>query len=159
MTWARFVTLLVWMAVGASALAWWMSAARPGIPPGSPVPVAPEAPVAPADWSLMLRGAPSSDQAAAAAAPLGVDASRFRLLGVAGPARGGERSGVALLSVDGAPPRALKVGQVIDGRMAVLEITGHEVRIGPVGGPAAITLQAPLLPPPATGTMPGIAPS
>ena len=154
MTLLRIVTLLVWTAVGASAVSWWLSGTSLTRPAGQAVAVAPAATVPPADWSSML-GAGSADAVRPNAQSAAADASRFRLLGVAGPVRSDSRNGVALLSVDGAPARAFKVGQMIDGQLTVLAITAHEVRIGPVGGATALTLQAPLMPPPATGSLPG----
>ena len=153
MTLARLVTLLVWMAVGISAVAWWQTGVTSARPTGPVTGVAVEAGVAPADWSPLLRA--SASGTAAAVAPSIADAGRFRLLGVAGPMQGGSRTGVALLSIDGCPVRALKAGQTIDGPFTLLEINAHEVRIGRDGGPATITLRVPLLPPASTGVLPG----
>ena len=148
----RIVTLLVWMAVGAGAVGWWLAGAALMRVSDHPVPVAPTAVVPPADWASAL-GPMGADPARAPAPGAMAQASRLRLVGVAGPVRSDARSGVALLSVDGAAARAYRVGQVVDGQWTVLEITAHEVRLGPERGPASLTLQTPLLPPAATGTM------
>ncbi|MFM8796759.1 MAG: hypothetical protein ACKOFK_08460, partial [Betaproteobacteria bacterium] len=90
---------------------------------------------------------------AAPAAPLGravSDAPGLRLLGVAGPVRPSAQ-GVALLSVGGQPARAYKPGDAVDATRVVLEVTAHTVKIGPPGGATSVTLEAPLLPPAATG--------
>lgn len=153
--WIRFVTFALWLAVAASAVAWIMpwikpKAAEPAGPAGV---VSVENAVPPADWSPLLTRAP----AVAEAAPLATDASRFRLVGVAGPLRASGQ-GVALLSIDGKPPRAFRPGEVVDGTRVVMEVSAHTVKIGAPGGPPSLTLQAPLLPPPATGVPAGMAP-
>jgi general secretion pathway protein C len=152
--WIRFVTFFVWLAVGASAVAWMLPMFRPA--PGGAAPgassMALDGGIPPADWSALLTRAP----AAAEPPPVAADASRFRLVGVAGPLRASGQ-GVALLSIDGKAPRALRTGEVVEGNRVVLEVTAHTVKIGVPGGPPTLTLQAPLLPPPATGVPPGFA--
>ena len=61
------------------------------------------------------------------------------------------------MSIDGKPPRALRAGDVLEGGLLVMEVTAHTVKLGPPGGPATLTLQVPLLPPPATGVPAGAA--
>ena len=149
----RLVTFSLWLAVGASAVAWflpWLNTA-PADPSLAPAPVAAEAPVQAADWSSVLARKPSGP--AQATAPS--DASRFRLVGVAGPARASSQ-GVALLSIDGKPAQAYRPGEAVDGPRVVLEVTAHTVKIGLPGGPANLVLQAPLLPAPATGVPAGL---
>ncbi len=152
--WSRLLTFFVWLAVGASVVAWALPMMRSA--PGTPQPVsgrvAPDAPVPVADWSALFgRGA-----AASAALPVAAQANRFRLVGVAGPVRP-SGPGVALVSIDGKPPRALRAGDVLEGGLLVMEVTAHTVKLGPPGGPATLTLQVPLLPPPATGVPAGAA--
>ena len=154
--WIRFVTFVLWLAVGASAVAWIMPWVKPSAtePAAAPVPVAMDGAVPPSDWSpLLTRGS-----AGPAVAPVASDASRFRLVGVAGPVRASGGQGVALLSIDGKPARAFRPGEVVDGARVVMEVTAHTVKIGVPGAPPSLTLQAPLLPPPATGVPAGFAP-
>jgi general secretion pathway protein C len=87
--------------------------------------------------------------------PVASDASRFRLVGVAAPVRASGQ-GVAILSVDGTPPRAFKPGDAVDDARVVIEVSAHTVKIGPRGGPPNLVLQVPLLPPPATGVPAGV---
>jgi general secretion pathway protein C len=150
----RFVTFVVWLVVGATAVAWIM----PWIKPKASTPAAPaltvsvENAVLPADWSPLLSRTPAAPEVAVAP-----DAARFRLVGVAGPVRASS-GGVALLSIDGKPPRAFKPGETIEDGRVVMEVTAHTVKIGAPGGPASLILQAPLLPPPTTGVPAGLAP-
>jgi len=154
--WIRFATFVLWLAVGASAVAWIMPWMTPKVEPtpGLDVPgrVAPAVP--PADWSPLLIGAPAAPERAQG----GTEDSRFRLVGVAGPLRASGQ-GVALLSIDGQPPRAFRPGQAVDDAHEVIEVTANTVKIGPRGGPASLVLQAPLLPPPATGVPVGSRPA
>ena len=89
------------------------------------------------------------------------DASRFRLIGLAankvsdGDTRAGK--GLALIAVDDKPARAFRAGDVIDGQRVVQSVNANSVKIGMPQGPALITLQAPLLPGPATGSLPPVA--
>ena len=71
--------------------------------------------------------------------------------------RGGDAQGlggVALLSVDGQPARAVRVGQTVDGNLVLQRVDASGAQIGPADGPAALTLALPTLPPPATGSLP-----
>jgi len=93
-------------------------------------------------------GQPAVDPGAAAQL-----VSRLRILGAVASA-GVQGVGVALLSIDGRPPRAVRVGSVIDGDMVLLALTQRQAEIGPAAGPALARIDLPALPPPATGTLP-----
>lgn len=146
--WVKFLTFALWLGVGASALAWlmprWGAPAQPAVPPAVAVPAQPSAP--PADWSALW----SSPAASPGPTAPTMEAARIRLVGVAGPVRPSSQ-GVALLSLDGQTPRAYRPGDRVDEQRVVLEVTAHTVKIGEAGGPASLTLEAPRLPPPATG--------
>jgi general secretion pathway protein C len=79
--------------------------------------------------------------------------ARVRVLGAVAPLPG-RTDGVALLSIDGKPPRAIRIGQVIDGEMVLLGLNQRQAEIGPAGGPVMASIELPRLPPPATGTLP-----
>ena len=61
-------------------------------------------------------------------------------MGVMAPLDGESRSGVALLSLDGKPARAYKVGQSVDGELVVQKILQKQVMIGRADAPASLTL-------------------
>lgn len=149
----RWLAFAVWAAVAASAVFWGLRllAAGPALPPQA-VPVAPAAP-APGDALRVLGGPP-----AAAPLPAAVPApgsSRFALLGLVvprGQAAAGE--GLALIAVDGKPPRALRVGATVDGDLVLQRVHARGVDLGARGAAAAFSLAAPVLPPPAAGGVP-----
>ena len=153
--WIRFVTFAVWMVAAASAAAWllpqWRSAS--GADGSSPAPVAMERGVPPADWGPALTHPQASPGAAAPPTDAALDAARFKLVGVAGPLKPNGQ-GVALLSVDGKPAQAYAVGEQVAPQRVVQEVSAHMVRIGVPGGAPTVTLQVPLLPPPAEGVRP-----
>ncbi|MBM3388189.1 MAG: hypothetical protein FJY26_01585 [Betaproteobacteria bacterium] len=149
------MTFALWLAVGASAVAWLMPwlGPRPQSDTRGATAVPAQPTVAPARWSVLGNSVAASADAATAT----VQESRIRLVGVAGPVRASGQ-GVALLSLDGQAARAFRPGDPVDGSRVVLEVTGHAVTIGPPGGPPSVSLQAPLLPPPATGRPAGAPP-
>lgn len=149
---ARSFAFLVWALAAAAGVFWGLKLfARP-------VPAPAQAEVAvrtlpPADLSRVL-GVPvaPAEEEDAEASEADAGDGRFVLVGVVAP-RGApaSRDGVALIAVDGKPPKAYRVGAVIDGGEIVQAVEQRGVRIGPRGAPARIALELPPLPPPATG--------
>jgi general secretion pathway protein C len=80
--------------------------------------------------------------------------SRFRLLGVAAPRQGGDLTGLALIAVDGKPARSYAVGKPVDGDLLLQSVHARGARLGAKGAAPQVTLELPLLPPPATGSLP-----
>lgn len=154
---SRILALLVWAAVAASLAFWglrWM--ARPAaVPPGTSS-VALSSTALRGDVTRLLSPPANAADEPSAPSQQAMLASRLQLVGVVAPRRQGE-AGVALLVVDGKPARAYKTGRVIDGDLVLQSVTQQGVQIGPSGGPAAVNLNLPLLPPAATGTLPGVA--
>lgn len=148
----RLLTFAIWAVAAASAAFWGLRLlARPASTPDAVV--ATQLPVMPGGNLVRLFGAPPPAPVAVAA-PVG---NRFRLLGVVAP-RGGQRSGLALISVDGRPARPLGVGARVDGEVRVLAVSHRRVDLG-VGGPGAsragggatIALELPAVPEPNRG--------
>lgn len=81
-------------------------------------------------------------------------AARVQLLGVVAPRGSSNGPGVALLVVDGKPARAFKTGYAVDGDLIVQTVSQQGVEIGPRGGPAALSLELPLMQAAATGSLP-----
>lgn len=153
---SRIFALVIWAAVAASVAYWglrWL--AQPTGVPVHATPVSMDG-GAQGDLRRLLAGPPKAasgaDQGAQSAASALV--ARLKLLGVVAPRQDGQPGGVALLSIDGKPPRAVRVGGVIDGETVLLALTQRGASIGPAGGPPAATLDLPLLPPPLTGSLP-----
>jgi len=78
---------------------------------------------------------------------------RLKLLGVIAPRHENDSAGVALLSLDGKPARAVRVGMVIDGDYMLRTIDQHSIGIGKADGAVAASMDLPLMPPPATGAL------
>jgi general secretion pathway protein C len=151
---SRIFALIIWAAVAASLAYWglrWL--ARPTGVPTNATPVSMDSGTQ-GDLRRLLTGpakasGPQVDTSAASAL-----ASRMKLLGVVAPRQETDHNGVALISIDGKPPKAIRVGGVIEGDTVLQSLTQRGASIGPAGGPAAATLDLPLLPPPATGSLP-----
>jgi general secretion pathway protein C len=137
----RLMTLLIWAAVLAGAVAWGLplfTRSTP-VPPGTSL----AAPAAPAGAGLvrLLGQAPA---APVVEAPVVVADSRFRLLGVVAP-RAGAASGLALISVDGKPARAVGVGRELEPGLRLLRVGHRQVELGATAGAPAVTLTLPAL--------------
>ena len=154
----RFVTFGVWALVGGSAmlLALRLLPTPLTAPPGVQA-LAPEAP--PPASLTRLFGQAAAEAPPPVAAP---SDGRFRLLGVVAPREAGLQTaqGVALLSVDGGPPKAFRVGQVVEGGLRLLAVEAGAAGLGQNGVISVqLQLQAPpaaatgSLPPPALGPM------
>ncbi|MDT7837590.1 hypothetical protein [Aquabacterium sp. OR-4] len=155
------MSLLVWAAVGVSALVWGLKFWGRGtpVPPGASV--AQLAPPAGMDLSRVLGTPPP--QPVDAPAPVVAD-SRFRLLGVAAP-RAGQSGGLALIAVDGKPPRTWLVGREVEPGLRLLAVSHRRAELGVPGTPPSVTLELPMLamaqrgrPGEVPGAMPGAMP-
>jgi len=153
---SRILALIIWAAVAASLAYWglrWL--AQPtGVPPNA-TPVSLDDGIH-GDLHRLLAGpataASGADQPDTSAAS--ALASRMKLLGVVAPREAGGAGGVALVSIDGKPPRAIRVGGVIEGDLLLQSLTQRGAAIGQANAPASVTLDLPLLPGPATGALP-----
>lgn len=154
----RFATLLVWTLVGCSAGALGLRLL--------PKPLLVQAQTAPAEAlasgsleRLLGRGDLPSEPSVAPQAP---SDSRFHLVGLVAPRDSAQASqqGLALIGVDDTPPRALRVGQMVEGDLEVLKVEPHLVSLGRQG---VVQVQLRLDPPApaAQGSLPpamGLAP-
>ena len=70
-------------------------------------------------------------------------ASRFSLVGVLADSSAG---GVAIIAVDGAPPKPFRVGAWLSDGLVLQSVSGRKATLGSErGGPAAVTLELPAL--------------
>ena len=140
---ARLSAFLVWALLGLAIVYWGMALGlRSPAAPAQTLAVA-DAAAPRTDLSRLLGATPAQPEAAPSP-----DESRFKLLGLVAPKRvdGHEQEGVALISVDGGPPRTVRVGALVDGERKLLTIHGNSVSIGRDGQPAFTLSLAPLLP-------------
>lgn len=152
---ARIAAFFLWAAT-AACLAYW------GLRVGVEARPLPES-VQPVSTAMVLRGdvlrlfaSPVPVTAPVASPTQPALASRFKLVGVMAP-RTGERgagAGIALIAVDGKPPRPFRVGSAIDDTLVLQAVARRGATLGPAEGLAAVRLELPPLVAPATGSLP-----
>ena len=152
---ARLSAFVIWALVAATAVFWGLRLwTRSAEAPPYTVPVGDVA-VARGDLSRLLGATPAAT-AAVAATPEA--ASRFRLIGIMAPkaaaASAQPGQGVALIAVDGKPPKAFVVGSSLDANLVLQSVSLRTAAIGPAQGAAAVTLELPPLVAAATGSLP-----
>jgi general secretion pathway protein C len=120
----RFGSFVVWALVAASAVFWGLRLAGSSAAiPASTVSMG-EANVLP-EVADRFWGRPAAEPQAAMAPVSRPDISaRFKLAGVAAPRYAGE-SGLAVIAVDGRPPRVYRVGASVDGELMLLSVSAR----------------------------------
>ncbi len=149
----RWTTFILWALVAGSAMFWGLRLfVQPQpVPAGTAVATA-EGPLR-GDLARLLGAEPTTAEAPTAA----VADPRFQLLGVLSPRDSrAESEGVALIAVDDRPPRAYRVGMVVDGDTVLQAVHSRGARLGPSGGLTLVALELPPPAPAATGSLPGM---
>jgi len=152
---ARLSAFVIWSLVGATAVFWALrlAASPPQVPPYA---VAVGNSVAVRGDLGRLFGMPTRQAAAAQAAPEAP--SRFRLVGVMAPrdrtAQAQAGQGVALIAVDGKPPKPFAVGARLDSDLVLQSVGLRTASLGPAQGARSVLLELPALPPPNSGVLP-----
>ncbi len=153
---ARLCAFVIWALVAAIAVFWGLrlGARAPETPPNAVA--AGDSPALRGDLTRLL-GAPPVAAAAVEITPEA--ASRFKLVGVMAPKGAAVKSnpnarGVALIAVDGKPPKAYAVGARLDGELVLQSVSLRTASIGTAQGASAMKLELPPLAAPATGTLP-----
>jgi general secretion pathway protein C len=152
---ARWWTLGVWALVAGSGLFWGLRlfVKAPAAPAHTQVAGAATAPRG--DLTRLLGNDPPPP--VAEAAPEAAADARFQLVGVlSAPPRQAGREGVALIAIDGQPPKAYRVGARIDGDKIVQSVEARGVNLGLRNGPVLVALNLPPPTPPATGSLPDL---
>lgn len=155
----RFSALLVWILAGAAAVFWGMRLLVPAPPLPDRAQVAATVPMLRGDLTRLLGAPPVVASPAVAVAPDA--ATRFRLTGVVATRNGRDPSGppapgLALISVDGKPPQAYRVGDALDPQYALASVGLRSARVTAGGGAAGFVLELPPPTPPATGVPPAV---
>ncbi|WP_416760693.1 hypothetical protein ACNI65_00985 [Roseateles sp. So40a] len=122
---ARWLSFVVWSLLAASLAYWALVLMVKG--PQAPAMTRPAtADGAPADWTRLLAAAKAAEM------PVEAASSRYQLLGVVAPTAAGRHpgEGVALIAVSGMPPKPVRVGQVVDGDLRLIEINRRDVGLG-----------------------------
>ena len=152
---ARLSAFVTWSLVAAALVFW---ALRFGVSsplaPAYAVPIDRAAP--PRGDLARLFGAPPVVAVAEEARPEAP--SRFRLVGVMAPRsttpEGTGAYGLALIAVDGKPPRAFAVGAKLDNDLVLQSVGLRTASLGSAEGARSVLLELPALPAPATGVLP-----
>ena len=152
---ARWWTFGVWALVAGSTVFWGLRIFAPATAAPPDVPVAQPGSDIRGDLTRLfgpdIVPAPPVQSAPVEAAP----DPRFTLLGVVSPRNASAaREGVALIAIDGKPPKAYRVGMVVEGSTVLQAVSARGAQLGPRGGPSIVALELPPLPPPATGSLP-----
>ena len=148
---SRLLSLFIWLLVAASAAYWGLRLwVKPQAVPAQAVLAAGPA-GAVGDLSRLLGQAP----VLAVAQPALVAAeSRFRLVGVVAPRAGqgsAQASGLALISVDGKPPRTVAVGRELEPGLRLLSVSQRQADLGAGGAAPRMSLTLPMLAEPSRG--------
>ncbi|MDE2613202.1 MAG: hypothetical protein KGL78_07150 [Burkholderiales bacterium] len=149
------MTFLVWAGVAASAVGWGLKLFVTPLPVPRDVRVADAGAALRVDPSRVLGAEPLP---AAAAETVAMADARFQLIGVVAPRTARPvHEGVALIAVDGKPPRAFRVGAAVDGATVLKSVRARGADLGPRDGVVTIALDIPPPAPAATGTLPSAA--
>lgn len=148
----RWWSLGVWALAAASAAYWGLRLFAAPAPVPAHARVSEPTPPPSGDLTRLFGVDAPPPQAAPAEPP---PDARFQLVGVLSPkSSAAAREGVALIAVDGKPPRAYRVGHVVEGVHVLKSVNARGASLGPRDGAAAVSLNLPGLPPAATGNLP-----
>ncbi len=142
----RLLSFAVWALVSASAVFWVTRLlAKPTPAPAHAVTAGQAVASASADLSRVL-GVTRVNQPSAAAPEVAALSSRFKLVGLVAAKSAPSQSGLALIAVDGKPPKPVGLGGVVDGSLVLQAVNHRKAEIGPSGGAASVTLELPAVP-------------
>lgn len=156
---SRLTSLLIWAAVAASVVYWALQLSVRATPVPAGAQVANAAPPPAGNLARLLGSVPVQAVVQEAAVP--ADA-RFRLLGVVAPRAGGS-GGLALISIDGKPARAVSVGRELEPGLRLLTVNHRQAELGAARGTPGMVLALPPLAEanrgrPGEGVAPGMPP-
>jgi general secretion pathway protein C len=146
---SRAAAFVLWALVAATAVFWLLSLTAQGTSVPHAVLADPQNLPLRAELSRVLGSTPTA--AAPEVTPPELS-SRFVLSGVMAP-KTKEGNGLALIAVDGQPPRPYSLGTHLDSNWVLLAVGLRSASIGPAGGPPSLTLELPLLPAATTGSL------
>jgi len=147
---AKWWAFGLWAAVAASAVFWGLKLFVPGTPVPPHASVAALAASPRGDLTRLLGADPVAPVAALPPA-----SARFQLVGVVAPRSAfPSREGVALIAMDGKPPKAYRVGATLEDNLVLQSVAQRGASLGPRGGAATVALDIPPPAPAATGALP-----
>ncbi|MEY2953609.1 MAG: hypothetical protein RLZZ401_1696 [Pseudomonadota bacterium] len=137
----RIFTFAVWALAAGSVAFWGLKLSARPLP--STAAVVAQGGDAAADPLAMARllGAVQTDATSPVSAPV---SSRFSLTGVAAASSQDGLRGVALIAVDGKPPRPYRVGSSLEPGVLLQSVQARQATLGPaMDAPATVTLELP----------------
>lgn len=150
---ARLSAFAIWAVVAASLMFWALRLF-------TTAPAAPAYTVSALDGTGLrgdlARVFGSTPVVTAAAETPPVQASRFKLVGVAAPRDAGVQGGLALISVDGKPARAITVGRTIDDGWVLQSVNRRGARLSSNLGANTLDLEMPALALASRGSLPPV---
>jgi len=147
---ARWSAFGLWAAVAASVVFWAFKLFVPAAPAPAHATVAATA-ASPRGDLRRLFGTDPVAEVAAAPPP----SSRFQLIGVVAPrGEATAHEGLALIAVDGKPPKTFRVGAVVEGSTVLQAVRPRGATLGARDGVASVSLDIPPPLPAATGALP-----
>lgn len=150
-------TLVVWALVAASALFWGFRLFSRPLPVPTKAQLAEPGAALRGDLSRLL-GAEAAPPAPSETAPAPADEARFALIGVVNPKPAqAAREGLALIAVDGKPPRAYRVGALIEGTHVLKSVSARGATLGLKDGGTPVALHIAPVAVASTGTLPAAA--
>jgi general secretion pathway protein C len=161
--WTRFATIVIWLLAGGSLVYWGLKFVRgPVAPANAPLASSSNASFAANPQALALAlggGQQPVNTAVTPALPAGIQATRFVLSGVVLQQGGGNRNSVALIAVDGKPPRPYRVGAPLtDGVVLHSVAAGRAMLASDASNEPSVTLELPRLTSAVAGTAVAIRP-
>ena len=139
----RLLSFVIWAVVAASAVFWLTRLLSRSDPAPSHTVTANAGASTSADLSRLLG---STRTAAEPSAPEPAVDARFKLIGVVAHKSAAPDSGLALIAVDGKPPRPVVLGGIVDGPLVLLAVNHRRAELGPAGGVATVRLELPAVP-------------
>jgi general secretion pathway protein C len=120
----RLGSFVVWALVAASAVFWGLRLAGASSATPAPIVALSDVNVSP-DAAARFWGRPATEpRIAMAAVPRPDVSARFKLAGVAAPRFAGQ-AGLAVIAVDGRPPRVYRVGASVDGDLMLRNVSAR----------------------------------
>lgn len=152
---ARVAAFVIWASVAATGALWLLRLVASPMPVPAYTTQVSSANAFQGDLARLFGQDAPAPVAVAGGAPAAVADARFKLIGVVAPrSTSAKDDGLAVIAFDNKPARAYTVGSTVDGDLILLSVHSRGAALGPRGQSAQVSLELPVLPPPATGTLP-----
>lgn len=150
----RITSFLVWAVVAAATVFWTLRLGTTSKAAPTYAAVDQGFSAAGGDFSKLLGTTPApSIEPETVEVESSSQAHRFQLTGVVAPRSASTTHGLALIAVDGQPPKHFRVGSPIDGDLILQSVSRRSASIGPLQGSPVAVLELAPPPEPATGEL------